>query len=160
MILGFRSSFVRFLSLGLQVLPCLFLFAASIALADQATPPQVGTDEFLLSLWTSIGGLKGLGVMGAVVVFTQLAMKFSMTKWGDFEGHWKIAIVLGLTWVSGVFGLVATQHLSFAAAFLHSTSLGAFQVFGYELVSQLRQASSSPPAGQAGNPPNPDKPPA
>jgi hypothetical protein len=125
------------------------LLVSPAALADSSASPSSAEDVFLGSLFTSLGGLKGASVLAAVAILTQLLIKFNATRWADFEGKWKLLIFTGLTLVGGVSGLMITDHLSFTAALLHSSTLATFQVFAHQFYKQITEKDpepSSPPS--------------
>jgi hypothetical protein len=116
----------------------------TFAHATGEIPAPLSTDEFLGALLASLGGLKGASTMGIVVIAVQLLMKLAMTKAGDLAGKWKLTIVFLLTLVSGVLGLVYKDHLSIAAALLHSTTLAALQVLAFQVIKQFSEDPSKP----------------
>jgi hypothetical protein len=136
--------------LGVNAAVIVILLASS-SLADGPQTPSSPEDAFLSALLLSIGGLKGAGVLAAVVVLTQVVVKFMDTRWAAFAGKWKLLAVSGLTLVGGVAGLMTTEHLSFLAALLHSSTLATFQVFAHQLLKQVTErpdpAPATPPAG-------------
>jgi len=112
-------------------------FMTLFALADELVimPP---TQDEIMALLASLGGLKGMGVLGIVAVVVQGLMLFFRTPLADFAGKWKLTIVLGLSLVGGVVGLVATG-MAWLPALLHSTTLAAAQVFIHQLVKQVTE---------------------
>jgi len=136
--------------LGINASAIMVLFASS-SFADSASSTSSPEDLFLSSLVISIGGLKGASVLAAVVILTQLVIKFLGTRWDPLAGQWKLLAVSAFTIVAGVSGLMLTDHLTFMAALLHSSTLATFQVFAHQVVTQITESqtpatNSTPPS--------------
>lgn len=123
--------------LGFNAAAIVVLFA-STSLADSPSSPSSPEDVFLQALFSSLGGMKGAGLLLIVAMITQLLVKFSDTKWAAFEGKWKLLAVSGLTLIGGVAALMS-QGLTFMAALLHSTTLATAQVFLHQVVKQITE---------------------
>lgn len=120
------------LMLGLVLFP----FAA---LAQDASIP---TDQFLLFLIQSLGGLKGASVLAIVGVAVQIIIKFLSSDlcnqiFKGFTGAAKLLTVSGLTIASGVISLIAVSGMSPVAAIFHSTTLAALMVFVNQLIQHF-----------------------
>lgn len=121
-----------------------FLVALLIPLAlfaQEAGFEEVDLGIFMEQLLNSIGGFSGLGVMGMVATGVQLLMLLSKTKLSKFAGKYRLLIVYGLTMISGVLSLVAFEGLDIATAILHSNTLASIQVFGHQVVKQVKKPS-------------------
>lgn len=112
----------------------------AVLLAEAIVPP---TTEEILALVAAIGGLKGAGALAIAAFAAQAVLILARSGLGAIAGKWQLAIIYGVTVVSGVIGqrLAGVELL---AAFLNASVMSAIQVFVYELIKQIKQ-----PAAQA-----------
>lgn len=126
-----------FLSLLFLIFLPIFMYAQDVV----PILPPVSNEDFLGLLIQSIGGLKGASTLAIVGVVVQLLMKFVGTPFADglFKnaGPWKLSLVGLLSWAGGVLSLMQVSHLSFGAAFVHSSSLMAFMVLANQIYKQF-----------------------
>lgn len=143
-----------FLLLGLT-----FIVFAYTAMAQSPSPSPVDPmapvpmDEFLKLLMASIGGMGGATALTIAAVVVQLIVAFLKTDlmgnlFKNIDGIWKIAIVMGLTLVSGVLSLL-TQGVSIGAALIHSTTLSALMVLGNQIYQHYKTDIKQVPAEPA-----------
>ncbi|NBT58817.1 hypothetical protein EBT16_08550 [bacterium] len=110
----------------------LLLFVPISAMAEDIVPPI--PDE-----WSQIivnltkGELSVLAIVAAVV---QVLMLLFRTKFGEKSGKFRLLFVSGLSLVGGVLGL-KIQGMEWGSALVHSSTLAAMQVFGFELYKKL-----------------------
>jgi len=110
----------------------LLLFVPISAMAEDIIPPI--PDE-----WSQIivnltkGELSVLAIVAAVV---QVLMLLFRTKFGEKSGRFRLLFVSGLSLVGGVLGL-KIQGMEWGSALVHSSTLAAMQVFGFELYKKL-----------------------
>lgn len=118
--------------------PWIFLsFFAFITCAfAEVAVSEIPVSDFLMELYKSINGIKGLSVLASAIVIVQLLMMFFKTKLSDFAGKYRLLVVTGLTMVVGILGLMNTG-MPFLAAMVHSSTLAAAQVFGHQVIVQF-----------------------
>jgi len=113
--------------------------AAKVAVTavDPATAVVAG-DEFFQFLIKSIGGTKGMKILGIVGVVSQIVMKALQTPLiGKWAGKWKYLSIYAFSLVGGVVGLMTVGELSFWPAMLHANTLAAFQSLGHQGYKQF-----------------------
>ena len=125
----------------------LLLFSSLIVLGEGAAPAavvdpgaiEVGGGEFLDLLMKSIGGFKGLGILGIVGLVSKIFMKAAQTSLlGSLAGRWRLMVIYGMSTIGGVAGLVAgVDGMSLGAALLHANSLAMYSVFGNQAYKQF-----------------------
>ncbi len=113
------------------------LLLPAIAFAQASMPSDLTTDQALTAFLQSLGGLKGAGTMAIVLVIVQTVMLFFRTPLAIFAGKYRLLIVAGLSLVGGFVGLLA-GGLDWKLALMHSSVLGAVQVFGHQVVNQFK----------------------
>lgn len=122
-----------------------FLIGAAIsswADAVAAAPAPTPDGDFLMLLLTSLGQLKGLSALGVALLVTQLVSHALNTVSGQkVAGKYRLALIFGLSIVTGVLGLVS-QGVSLPAALLHSNTFAAYQVFAHQLYKQFFEKTS------------------
>lgn len=128
----------------------IFVFGALITHAwAQAIDPGsvvIPDGDFLMSLWASIGSIKGLSAMGIVVVVVQVIMAASQTSFVESHvpGKIRLVIVYGLSLILGVLSL-HVAGVDWVAALLHSNTLAAFQVLAQNVYKQFFTAKGDQP---------------
>lgn len=107
---------------------------AAVVQGEADAEANVTNEDFIADLLGSLGGLAGATTLAIVGIVITLGRKFLLTPWAakTFENDhmWREAITLVLAWAGGVVGLMQTASMTFGAAFLHSTTLGAFLLAG------------------------------
>jgi hypothetical protein len=117
----------------------LFMLFTRIALgADASIEATVTADAPSTGEWASflaaIAGWRGLGTLGLI----GLSIQGGMLAIRHFQPKWKLAAVSGGSVFLGVTTLVA-QGLDWKMAVLHSSTLAAAQVFGYEVFKTYKK---------------------
>ena len=107
--------------------------AAVTAAADAVTPPTA--DDFT-KFMAAIGGMKGAGTMGIVIVVVQGLLLALRSQLGSIAGKWRLVAVSLLTLVAGVIGLKVTG-MDWMGALMNSASLAMFQVFFHQAKKQF-----------------------
>lgn len=117
----------------------MFLFALPmLAFGQEAVDlsKELPIQDFVMSLVESIGGFKGASSLAIAAAVVQLVMKFFRTSLASFAGKYKLVIVYLLSVVSGVMSM-KLAGVDLFAAFLHSNTLAAIQVFGNQVYKQF-----------------------
>lgn len=84
----------------------------------------------------SVGGLKGLALVAAIVQCVMFALR---TSYGDkIAGKWKLAAVYLLSMAGGIIAL-KMQGMDWVSIVLHSNTLAAIQIFGHQVVKQATE---------------------
>lgn len=97
-------------------------------------PPP--TPDDLQKFLDALGGIKGLGALGAAVLVVQGLMLLFKSKLGELAGKYRLLAVMFLSLVAGVLAL-KLSGLSLGAAILHSSTIAAAQVFISQLIIQF-----------------------
>lgn len=133
--------------------------AVAPAPVDPKTLQTAPSGDDLKALFNSIGGLKGAGAMGIVILLIQGLMLFFRSKLADFAGKWRLSIVYGLSMVLGILAL-HVAGVDWLTALLHSNTIAAAQVFGHQAYDQFLGdsakadvAAANAAAPAAGDPP-------
>lgn len=129
---------VKKLSFAIMAVFAVFMISVS-SFAQEVVIP---TNDFIMMLLESIGGMKGASTLAIVFAVVQILLKFLNTelfgKWfKDMKGSTKLTIVLALTMISGVLSLMTVGGLTLGAALLHSTTLASFSVLANQLYKQF-----------------------
>lgn len=116
------------------------VYAQAAAVPVDATIPDAA---YLQELFTTLGGLKGLGGLGLAALITQLVMHGLQDQFvaNAIHGKWRILLVAGLSIVGGVLALMASG-IPLVTALLHATTLAAYSVFFNQLKKQLVDKTS------------------
>jgi hypothetical protein len=96
---------------------------------------QIGVDQAITEIMTQLNSAKVAG-LGAVAIAIQALMLFFRTKLSDFAGKYRMLAVYGLSVAGGIVAMRA-QGLSWAAAALHSNTLGMAQIFAHQVYKQF-----------------------
>lgn len=117
----------------------IFLLFTRIAIgADGHIEATVIADAPSIGEWTAflsaVAGWQGLGTLGLV----GLVIQGGMLAIRHFQPAWKLAAVSGGSMVLGMTTLIG-QGLDWKMAAMHSTTLAAAQVFGYEVLKTFKQ---------------------
>ena len=135
-----KSTAIIFAAVAAAAAIVVFLSSA-IAFGDVETPAMVltapGISEWTAFL-TAVAGVSGLGTMGLVA----LAIQGGMLVIRQFQPKWKLLAVTGGTLALGVTTLAA-QGLDWKMALMHSSTLAAAQVFGYEVIKTIKAERNS-----------------
>lgn len=116
----------------------LFVFNPVFGLSQESVPTDPGQwDTFL----NSIGGLRGAGVMGAVVGLIQVLLLVLKSPVGALAGPYKLLLVTALTLLLGVAGL-RVEGFDWQSALIHSSTLASFQVFLNQIWKQILEAKN------------------
>lgn len=102
----------------------------------EGTASQEPTNEEWATFMAAIGGAKGAGTMGLIVVIIQGLLLLARSQFGKLAGKWRLAVVYLLTLVVGILSL-KVSGLDWFSAFTHSNSLAAFQVFLHQAKKQF-----------------------
>lgn len=121
-----------------------FLMVSVPTFAQEVIVP---TQDFIMALLQSIGGIKGASTLTIVGIVLQVLFQFMHTPlfgsvFKKVDGAKKLLIILFLTLVSGVVSLMQTSDLSLSAALIHSSTLAAFSVFANQLYKQFVEKKS------------------
>lgn len=95
-----------------------------------ADAPSIGEWTAFLSAVAGWQGLGTLGIVGLVIQGFMLGVR-------HFRPEWKLAAVSGGSMVLGMTTLIG-QGLDWKMAAMHSTTLAAAQVFGYEVLKAFK----------------------
>lgn len=110
-----------------------------IAFGQDVLPPEsAGQWQAFLQ---SIGGTKGVGIMGTIVALIQILLLILKSPLGVVAGPYKLLLVTTLTLFLGVTSL-KIQGFDWQSALMHSTTLASFQVFLNQLWKQLKEAKA------------------
>lgn len=97
------------------------------------------------ALFKSLGGLKGMGVLGIIAFLMQVIVLLARGPLGNFAGRYKLLIIYAGTLVMGVIGLkVGVPGMDWAAAILHSNTLAMLQVTGNQVKKQFVDKADEP----------------
>lgn len=115
------------------------LSLAGIVFAQDVIVP-VPTTDFLQSLLSSIGGLKGASALAIAGVVSKLLLMFMGTdlfnQWfKNLDGGVKLVIALALSFISGLIAL-RMSGIDWGAALIHSSTLSAFVVLSNQVYKQ------------------------
>lgn len=121
------------------VIMFLFMFPM-MAFAQDAPIP---TDQFLMFILQSIGGIKGASALAIVGISVQIVIKFLSSDlcnqvFKGFSGFAKLITVSSLTLISGVLSLMISSGMGLGAALLHSSTLAAFMVLIDQIIKQFK----------------------
>ncbi len=116
------------------------VYAQAAAVPVDATIPDMA---YLQELFTTIGGLKGMGGLAIAAAVTQLVMHGLQTSFvmSQIHGKWRLLLVAGLSIAAGVLALMA-GGLPLGIALLHSTTLAAYSVFLNQIKKQFVDKTS------------------
>lgn len=120
------------------------LFFSMTTFAQDVVVP---TQEFIMFLLQSLGGIKGASTLAIVGVVLQILFQFLHTPlfgsvFKKIDSSDKLLVILFLSMASGVVSLMLSSGLSFVAALLHSTTLTAFSVFANQLYKKFVEKKS------------------
>jgi hypothetical protein len=136
-----RAFYLRLLRL-LAVLAAVgtpaFAFAQEAA-SLPALPSDLPVTDALQLLVQSLGGIKGLSVLGIVGVVVQGLMLFLRTPLANFAGKFRLLILAALTVPAGIIALLQAG-LPVQLALIHSSVLTAVMVFVHQVVTQFKKA--------------------
>lgn len=110
----------------------IIMFLTSGAFGEEIVPP-IPDDWSQIIVNLTKGELSVLAIVAAVV---QVLMLLFRTKFGEKSGKFRLLFVSGLSLVGGVLGL-KIQGMEWGSALVHSSTLAAMQVFGFELYKKL-----------------------
>lgn len=110
----------------------IIMFVSLSAFADDFVAP-IPEDWGQIIVNLTKGELSVLAIVAAVVQFLMLLFR---TKLGEKSGKFRLLFVSGLSLVGGVLGL-KIQGMEWGSALVHSSTLAAMQVFGFELYKKL-----------------------
>lgn len=111
-----------------------------------------------LSLYHSLGELKGMSALGISAVLIQAVMLFLRSSFDPLPGPLKLLAITGATILLGVISMKSATDVGWGVALLHSTNLAALQVFAYNVYQQLIQPKLVVLASKSTDPP-PQQPP-
>ncbi len=106
------------------------IFGSSIAFAQEVGGADI---EALLD---AIGGLKGGGTLAAVAAVVQALLWLAKGFLKGIAGKYQLLIVMGLNIFAGVVALMMSD-VDLGAALLHSSTIGALQVFLHQIYKQF-----------------------
>ena len=129
----------KFFAFCLLTLATLFTFNNLYA---QVLDTPMESSAFFELLIKSLGGLKGASTLAIVGIVVKLLVAFANSElfgkvFKNLTGAWKITIILFLSLVGGVVSLMTVNGLEFAAALVHSTTMGSFLVLTNQLYKQF-----------------------
>jgi len=135
----FRLSALAYLACGSTV--------ALAQVAEDVVGAVADDSDSFAYLVQSLGGGQGAATLGAAGIGVQVLTKalerpLADTWFGDGLG--KIVLVGGLTFLAAPVSLVALGGLSIGAALTHAATLTAFQVFGNQVVKQIKNEKEKP----------------
>lgn len=104
--------------------------------ATEITPEQLSQFQTFVE---SIKGSKGVGQMSLSVIVVQALMYVLKENFPKMKGNHRILILQALTVIVGMIGL-RFGDFDLASAFTHANTLGAIQVFLYQLWKQFTEA--------------------
>jgi len=96
------------------------------------------TEQWIMDLFSGLGGLKGASTLAIVALIVQLIMKFFKTPLANFAGKYRLIVVSGLTVIGGMVGLVA-QGSTWLSALVSASVIAAIQVFFHQIVTQYKK---------------------
>lgn len=108
--------------------------AATLAFADDTV--VIPADQFMLSLFQFIGGVKGLGGLAMIAAVVQLLMLFFKSTLANFAGRYRLMIVAALTVAASIVGLMS-QGMTLTAALINGATLTAVQVLAHQIWKQF-----------------------
>lgn len=108
-------------------------FVALRAFGQDVQPPSGQEITQFLALLSGVGGLKGAALIALVI---QGLMLFFRSGLANFAGKWRLAVVLGLSFVGSFVGVIATGK-PWTAAILDGAVIAAFQVFANQMWKQF-----------------------
>lgn len=125
----------------------LFLFIVGLfftpffAIAQEASIP---TDQFLMYLLQSLGGIKGASVLAIVGIVIQIVIKFLNSEicnqvFKNFTGLGKLIAISAFTLVGGIVSLMVSTGMNFWAALFHATTLNAIMVLANQFLQQSKK---------------------
>lgn len=117
----------------IQFLVLIAAFGASMAFGQDVPAPTPEDWEKFLAALGGLSGLQGLGVAALVVQGLMLLLKSQL---GKYAGKYQLVVVMGLSLVSGSIALKMTG-LDWASVLVHSSTLGAVQVFLHQIYKQF-----------------------
>lgn len=125
---------------NIKMFMMIMFMVPAIAFAQDAAIP---TDQFLMYLLQSLGGLKGASALAIIGLVVQIIVKFlnsdlSNQVFKNFSGFGKLVSISALTIVSGVITLII-QGMSPLAAIFHSTTLAAIMVLVNQFAQQYKK---------------------
>lgn len=112
-----------------------FLLAPLMVFAQVAADPISDLDAIQQILAQLTGGkLAGLALVAAVVQVIMIALRAQtvVKMIGEAKGQLRLALVLLLSYIGGLVVLMQ-GGMSLGAAFMHSSSLAAFQVLAHQI---------------------------
>lgn len=118
------------------------VLAPVLVFAQDMTAP-IGDIEALQKILAVVTGkdLAGMSLVAAIVQAIMYALRssFVVKLIGETNAKYRLAAVLVLSYAGGIVTLMG-GGLGFVAAFMHSTSLAAFQVLVHQLYSLYLEA--------------------
>lgn len=115
------------------------LLIALPAFAQEIVPPS--QDE-LMQLFASLGGLAGMKAIAIAAFVVQAVMLLLRSKLSEVLGKYRLLVVYGISIIAGVLSLIASG-VNVGAAFVHANTLAAFGVFFNQIYKQFVTKSSS-----------------
>lgn len=125
-----RLTFTAIAFFAIAILSCLAIINPLFAQIAEPTTQEI------MSFITALGGLKGAGAFVIAGIVVQGLMLLFRSKLGDFAGKFKILVVYFLSIASGIIAL-KIAGVDIGAAFVHSNTLAALQVFLNQLYKQF-----------------------
>lgn len=109
--------------------------SSSSASSDGSAVVAPTGDEFK-NYVDSLGGIKGAGTLGIILLVVQGLMLLLRSKAGDLAGQLRLLLVIGLTMVGGIISL-RIQGIQWVSVLTNSATLASFQVFLHQIYSQF-----------------------
>lgn len=111
----------------------LIMFVSCFAFGQEIPAP---TPEDWARFLEALGGLSGLQGLGIAALVVQGLMLLLKSQFGKYAGKYQLVAVMGLSLVSGSIALKMTG-LDWASVIVHSSTLGAVQVFLHQIYKQF-----------------------
>jgi len=128
----------------------LVLIFAPLAVIAQQIPaivssPEITDENFFQALMQSLNGFKGASAMAIAAIITQLIVALLKAPiahelFNNLLGKYRLLIVSGVSIIAGVLSL-KVAGVDWLAALSHSFTLTSFQVFGNQVVKQVKKES-------------------
>jgi len=126
-------------SLILLAVVSVSLIMGCVAYAQEVILP---TEDFLIYLIKSLGGIKGASALAVSAIVVQILVQFLKTElfgqvFKKVTGDIKLMIVSGLSMVAGIQSLMLVGGLDLGSAMIHSTTLTALTVLAHQIYKQF-----------------------